>query len=231
MDSGRGSVGPWLRRPWAAARMVVDALRLPVLSARPAGTVEGRAVRTGLTRTRPTHTLIDSVVSVLPLPSTLEEYVDTPARRPVRRKVRVALRVPVTWRLVTDEQERRALVVLADARERVHPDEVYRHDVPHNEDLFGIDLWIAAYGPNEQPLMLVVVPIDGEWAVLRYFRTLVEGNDASVARYLLTEVLVGELIARGVRWLADTESPFVLPNGLRHFQKMVGYELFRLRLS
>lgn len=231
VDCGRGSFAPWLRRPRASLRVFLDVLQLPELTADLSGTTEAAMVRKGLTRARPTHTPIDSAIGVLALPATPEEYIQAPARRTVRRKARVANKVPVTWRLVEDGPTRRALVELADARERVHPDPTYRHEVPSNQDLFDVDLWIAAYGPAEQPLMLAVIPIDGPWATLRYFRTLTEGDEASAARYLMTEVLVGQLIERGVRWLADTESPFVLPNGLRHFQKMVGFELFRLRLA
>ncbi|MFD1720142.1 hypothetical protein [Amnibacterium endophyticum] len=229
VDSGRGSVRPWLRRPVTALRVVADARRLPVLDARLSTSREADLIRRGLTRTRRTFTAVDSLAGVLALPTTLEGYVQTPARRPVRRKVRVAHRVPVTWRPVSDEAERRALLELADARERIHPDEQYRHEVPDLGDLLDVRLWLVAEGP-EGALMLVVIPVDGEWATLRYFRTLVDGDAASVARYLMTEVLVGQLIERGVRHLADTESPFVLPNGLRHFQRMVGFELYRVRL-
>ena len=229
VDAGRGSLRPWVRRPFAAARVVLDAVRLPALDVPLSSSREAQLIRRGLTRTRRTGTPVDSLAGVLALPATLEEYVQAPARRPVRRKVRVANRAQVTWRPVEDEAERRALVALAEARERIHPDARYRHDVPDLRDLFDVRLWLTAECPDG-PLMLVVIPVDGEWATLRYFRTLVEGDAASAARYLMTEALVGQLIACGVRYLADTESPFVLPNGLRHFQKMVGFDLYRLRV-
>lgn len=230
VDTGRGGLQPWLRRPAAAVRVAAAAAALPPLTARLSSSREAALVRSGLTRSRRTRTPLDAVAGVLALPPSLEEYVRTPARRPVRRKVRVARRAGITWRPVEVDAERCELVALADARERGHPDVQYRRPEPDLSDLFDARLWLVAEDAEGMPLLLVVIPVDGEWATLRYFRTLTDGHDASVARYLMTEVVVGALIERGVRWLADTESPFVLPNGLRHFQKMVGYELYRLRL-
>jgi hypothetical protein len=77
--------------------------------------------------------------------------------------------------------------------------------------------------------MLSVTPNDGEWAQLRYFRTLGSGPEHSDSRYLMTQVLVAALSERGVRRLVDGVHPADLPNGLRHFQRMVGFRLARVR--
>ena len=77
--------------------------------------------------------------------------------------------------------------------------------------------------------MLAVIPCSGEWAVLRYFRTLAPGQASSDARYLMTEAVAETLGGLGVRHLVDSARPHWLPNGLRHFQRMVGFRLVRLR--
>ncbi len=54
--------------------------------------------------------------------------------------------------------------------------------------------------------MLSVTPIDGEFALLGHFRTIGSGDEQSDARYLMTDVLVEQLVDRGVRFLADGEA-------------------------
>jgi hypothetical protein len=63
-----------------------------------------------------------------------------------------------------------------------------------------------------------------------YFRTLGIGKEQSNARYLMTEVLVEHLVERGVRYLLDGGS-LALPNGIRHFQRMVGFRVCRIRVA
>jgi hypothetical protein len=81
-----------------------------------------------------------------------------------------------------------------------------------------------------KPLLLAVIPVDGELATLRYFRTLGGGDLYSLSRYFATHALVAELSKRGVRWLLDTEPPGAQKNGVRHFQRMVGFRYVRLRV-
>ncbi|MGY1732441.1 hypothetical protein ACI798_13060 [Geodermatophilus sp. SYSU D01045] len=151
------------------------------------------------------------------------------AKQTLRRRLRAAQRRGITCRPVDDPAERRALVLLADETERSHPDPRYRIDVPENEDLLQHDLWLAAYSPQGHPLLLSVTPVDGEWALLRYFRTLGHGPEHSDSRYLMCVVLVEALARRGVRYLVDTWHPGGIPEGLRQFQRSVGYRLMRVR--
>ena len=65
--------------------------------------------------------------------------------------------------------------------------------VPHIKRIDGRDLWLVGESPEGVPLLLVVVPVAGSTAVLRYFRTLGAGPAHSNARYLGTAVLVEEL--------------------------------------
>ena len=66
--------------------------------------------------------------------------------------------------------------------------------------------------------------------MLRYFRVLEDSETASSTRYLMTDVLVGELAARSVRYLATDMSPLRLPPGLREFQQRLGFRLARVRV-
>jgi hypothetical protein len=46
----------------------------------------------------------------------------------------------------------------------------------------------------------------------------------------MTDVLVEHLVDRGVRFLADGGS-LAIPNGIRHFQRMLGFHIVRIRVS
>lgn len=205
--------------------------RIPVIESAPTDSVEGRAVRTALTPPRVDRLLLRGTRAVLTLPERGEDYTEGSSRGTVRRKVRAAERAGITWRSVTDESEKRRLIALADAHERANEREQYRNTAPENGDLTDFALWLVAVAADGTPLVLAVIPVDSGWATLRYFRTLVAGDDSSVARYYLMPVLAAALAERGVRYLADTATPQWLPGGLRHFQRMVGFRLVRVRLT
>ena len=76
-----------------------------------------------------------------------------------------------------------------------------------------------------------MTPVDSEWALLHYFRTLTNGQEASSVRYLMTQVLVEHLVGLGARYLADPTSSLWLTNGLRHYQRILGFRLVRFRLA
>jgi hypothetical protein len=115
--------------------------------------------------------------------------------------------------------------------ERTHPDATYRTRDPGNDDLLDYQLWLVARAADGRPLLLSVTPVDGELAMLRYFRTLGWGEEQSQARYLMTEILVERLVSLGVRYLVDGSNLFWLPDGLRHFQKMMGFHIVRIRVA
>lgn len=166
-------------------------------------------------------TRLDQATSVLLLPATPGSYNLGSARATQRRKARTATKLGVTWRLITNPAERTSLLAYANA--------FHKKDLD-NADLFEVDLWIAAFVDNV-PVTLTVIPADGEWSTLRYFRSLADNEAASAARYLMTEVVAEELGRRGVRYLTDTVSPFRLSSGLRHFSRMVGFRTYRVRYA
>lgn len=220
-----------LRHPVRLLQAVRSVRHLTVIKANPSSTPGGRAVLATLSYPGPLGLPARLMgTAVLAVPADPEEHVTGSSAQTLRRKIRAAEKLGVTVRPVSDPDERRRLVKLADDAERSHPDPAYRVEEPHNQDLLEHALWLVAYDAGDQPLLLSVTPVDGQLATLRYFRTLGSGPAHSDSRYLMTHALVRELSARGVRWLIDTDPPGMQKNGLRHFQRMVGFRYARFTL-
>ena len=185
----------------------------------------GALDRRALGRRTPVH----EVTNVLELPSEPGTFSLGRPRATLRRKVRAAQKLGVTWRRVEDH-ERRHLVELAEAFERANPRTLYRNEEPDTGDLLIFDHWLLAE-VGDRPVLLSITAVDGEWSVLRYFRTLEDSDEASTARYMMTEALAETLAERGVTKLCDQVSPFRLPSGLLHFARMVGFRLMRVRVE
>lgn len=224
-----------VRHPRASADALAAMYRLPLIRANLSDSVEGAVVRRGLFRTsrqwRWGRTLIHQATSVLALPRPASDYAEGSTKQTLRRKVRAAQKLGVHWKEITDTEHRRQLLELANDHERTHAMEMYRDENPHNDDLLDCSLWLTAYSRDDRPILLCVIPIDGEWSVLRYFRALGVGDEQTNARYLMTQVLVEHLVARDVRWLADSSSPVGLANGLRHYQRMLGFRIVRVKMK
>jgi hypothetical protein len=171
------------------------------------------------------------IMSALRLPREPGQYSLGAAKQTLRRKIRKAERLGIYWAEVQDAQERLELLKLADDRERTHPDAKYRNSNPDNADLLSYELWLAAYSAEGRPLLLSVTPVDGDFAYLRHFRTLGDGEEESNARYLMTDVLAEHLVRRRARYLLDCAFPAWQHEGLRHFQRMIGYETVRIRVA
>jgi hypothetical protein len=231
VDAGR-AVAPFilrnLRRSWAAFRAV---RRLPVVEARPSDTPGGRAVRQVLAA-RASYGVPGRLLgtAVLEVPEDPDDYLVGRRAQTLRRKVRAAERRGLEVRRIGDDVERRRLVEVANHAEQHHVDPSYRVPRPRNDDLIDHDVWITVDDPEGEPLLLAVAPRDREFATLRYFRTLGASDAHSDARYLATSALVSELARQGVRYLLDTASPAEQTNGLRHFQRMVGFRYARVKL-
>lgn len=229
---------PWrgprylLRHPVRLWRAFRASLRLPVVEACPSNQPGGRAIRATLDLRGPLGAPARVLgTAVLRVPDDPQDHVTGSSAQTLRRKIRAAERAGVTSRAVTDPDERRRLIEVANHAERHHPDWAYRVTEPGNDDLLDHDLWLVAVDREGVPLLLSVTPVDGELATLRYFRTLGHGAAHSDSRYLMTHALVEELARLGVRWLIDTEPPGAQNNGLRHFQRMVGFRYARVRLE
>lgn len=227
VDSG-SSVPVFLaRHPRLALQIVRDIRELPRLEAVLTAGAEAAAVEEQLMRNRTSRRFLSGVSAVLHVPAVPGTYLEGHERATVRRKIRGAAKKGVTVRPVPEPQ-RAALLALADRHEQQNERAEYRVAAPQNADLLDYDLWVAAYDGEDRPIALSVIPVAGEWATLRYFRTLVPGDASSDARYLMSQAVAEALCERGVRYLVDTARPHWLPNGLRHFQRMVGFRLVRV---
>ena len=230
-EGGRHALRYALHHPSATLGAVGAVLRLPVAPAALGDGPAGEILRsTLLARHLGGLRVASTGVAVLDVPADGGDYVLGAARQTLRRKVRAAQKKGVAFRFVEDPTERAALLERANAAEQAHADTQYRVDTPDNSDLLLHDLWLVATDADGEAIMLSVTPVDGEWALLRYFRTLGASPAHSDARYLLMPALVAALAERGVRHLVDSTPPPQLSNGLRHFQRMVGYRYARVRV-
>ncbi|MBV8994901.1 MAG: hypothetical protein JO287_14680 [Pseudonocardiales bacterium] len=174
--------------------------------------------------------LIGFATAALKLPAEPGQYSLGASKQTLRRKVRRARQLGVRWAEVSDPQERQELLKLAEEYERNHPDATYRNLNPDISDLLRYQLWLAAYSAENRPLLLSVTPVDGELAALAYFRTIGAGEEQSNARYLMTEILVEHLVGCGVHYLLDGGG-LAIPNGSRHFQRMLGFRIVRIYIT
>jgi hypothetical protein len=217
------------RETWQAVRTV---RALPVLRARPSASPGGQAVRRVLA-TRALYGVPARLLgtAILAVPADPDDYLLGRQAQTLRRKIRAAEKSGLKVRTIDDPTERRELVEVANDAERTHADPSYRVPAPSNDDLLDHDVWLTVDDPDGRPLLLAVAPNDGEFATLRYFRTLGSSDAHSDARYLASSALVTELARRGVRHLLDTATPAEQTNGLRHFQRMVGFRYARVKLG
>ncbi len=231
VDAGRGGA-PFIVRNWSRSWAAFRAVRrLPVVEACPSDTAGGRAVRRILA-TRASYGVPGRLLgtAILEVPEEGDHFVLGRRAQTLRRKIRAAERQGLEVRRIDEDSERRALVGIANHAEQTHADPSYRVPAPRNDDLLDHDVWLTVDDPEGRPLLLAVAPRDGEFATLRYFRTLGASDAHSDARYLATSALVVELARHRVRYLLDTASPAEQTNGLRHFQRMVGFRYARVKL-
>jgi hypothetical protein len=220
-----------LRRPGRALAATKAIVRLQRLTVTASEAPQGQAIRAGLLPRSSFFRTWAPVVAVLPLPDRPDSFGLGRPNQTLRRKVRSAQRLGIRCATITDPDERLALLAATAAAERIHPIERYRNEEPDNSELLGYPFWVAAYSADDRPLLLAVTPIDGEWAMLRYFRSIGSGDEQSDARYFALDALARLLIERGVRYLFDKESLTRLPAGLRHYQVVTGFRVCRVRLG
>lgn len=238
VDRGKPGYIYVVRHPFKSLGALIALSRLPCLHVAPSSVgAEGAAIRALLS---PRATALLSPRSMLTramgfataavrLPFEPGQYSLGASKQTLRRKARRARMLGVRWAEVTDLQERLDLLKFAEECERTHPSVTCRNPDPYIRSLLSYRLWLAAYSAEGSPLLLSVTPVEGELAALAYFRTLGSGKEQSNARYLMTEVLVEHLVERGVRYLLDGGS-LAIPNGIRHFQRMVGFRIYRIRI-
>ena len=215
-------------RPLESVRAVIDLIGLPVITAETSThTVEGALIDRALAQRHTMRRFLPHA-AVLSLPSDPARYTDGGSKRTLRQMVRKAQRHGMTWREIDDPAERLALIREADEWERTSPDLQYRNETACNEECVGYRRWLGVYSQDGRLLLLSVILVEGEWALLRYFRTIGRGAEQSLARHYLMPVIVERLVRDGVRHLFDETSPAKLPNGLRLYQRLVGFRVTRI---
>lgn len=236
VDSPHQRVGFVLRHPWRLLLAVLAVLRLPRVAVHVPGRRRGRSGHPDVvsvvdTLDAPGFARIPARatgMAALEVPPDGASYSEGSRRQTLRRKCRAAERRGMTCRRVDDRAERERLVALTHAAEQQHPDDDYRRETPDNTDLLDHDLWLVVEDADGEPVLVAVAPLAGDVAVLRYFRTLTWGPGPSDARYLATRCLVESVAERGARWLVDPQHPGEQRNGVREFQRMVGFRYVRL---
>ncbi len=214
------------RHPLKSVNAAIAVRRLQLLRCSPsANGVEGEVMRSAMRwMSTPFAT-----TAVLMLPECPDDFGTGASNQTLRRKVRLAERLGVKWTLVDDPAERRALLSASLDFERTHPIERYRIVDAEHPELLDVRLWSAAYADDGRPVLLSVTAVDGEWALNYYYRSIGTGDEQSHARYLALYELGRHLAGTGVRYLFDTTMVTRTTEGLRHFQKMAGFRVVRLR--
>lgn len=221
-DAGSGRLRFALRHPAATANGLREIRRLPRLRYEPGTGPGAHALLATLRRRRLTrHDFALFGAAVLAVPPDPATLLVGRRQQTMRRMLRKAEQAGLCCRAV-QPHERAALLKRANAMERQHRLDSYRVDEPDNDDLLEHPLWRVCE-LHGRPVLLSVTPVDGTWSCLRYFRTLGASEHHTLARWLSTYDLVEQLSARGVRHLLDTEAPAVQTNGVRHFQRMLGF--------
>jgi hypothetical protein len=238
VDGGKPGYIYVVRHPFKSLSVLIALFQLPCLHVAPRSAgAEGAAIRallspraTALLSPRSMLTRATGfATAALQLPLEPGQYSLGASKQTLRRKVRRARMLGVRWAEVSDPQERLDLLKHAEESERTHPDPRYRNPDPDIRSLLSYRLWLAAYSAEGTPVLLSVTPVDGELAALGYFRTVGSGKEQSNARYLMTEVLIEHLVEREVRYLLDGGG-LAIPNGIRHFQRMLGFRIYRTRM-
>jgi hypothetical protein len=232
VDRGKPGLVYVVRHPGKTLGALIALRRLSCLRVTPSlVSADGIAIRAGLSSRPALARIAGFATAVLRLPDEPGQYSLGASKQTLRRKARIARRLGVHWAEVNDPQDRQDILKLAEEYEQAHPDVTYRNQNPDNSDILGSGLWLAAYSAEGHPLLLSVTPVDGEFSFLHYFRTIGFGEEQSNARYLMTEVLVEHLVSRGVRYLIDGAFTPLLPPGIRHFQRMLGFRIVRIRIG
>ncbi|WP_018332931.1 hypothetical protein [Actinomycetospora chiangmaiensis] len=156
-------------------------------------------------------------VSVLTLPDSLEDYLRGRSKQALRTNSRRAREAGVTCRRMGRVEAEVRITALLRARDEEELLPGVRADL-----LDGVvQAWVAR-DADDATEVIALTSVDGAFARLDLMLSAPD-REAGPARYLLSSHLVGELIQRGVRHLA-VDTALWLDAGLRHFQRLLGFE-------
>ena len=148
--------------------------RLPVLDARPSDSPGGRAVRRVLA-TRASYGVPGRLLgtAVLEVPPDADDYLRGRRAQTLRRKIRSAERRGLKVRRIDDDRPSGARWSASPtAPSRPTPTRRTASRRRATTTCCDHDVWLTVETRTGTPLLLSVTPHDGEFATLRYFRTL-----------------------------------------------------------
>jgi hypothetical protein len=215
-DAGRSTnLRARARGAWAMLRVLTGLPRIAVsLTDDPSGRVIDGYLRKRRRGVR-SHRFARSVLT---LPTTSEEYLAGRSRRAVRTNRSHAVSLGITCAGLYDNASAKdAVQSLTVTAGLINPVVL----VPRTSDN-----WLIALDESGEVVGGMLVTIDREWAMF----TILVGSSLAV-RYALHTDLVLKLIEMGVQHLfATTQSALLLPPGLQHMQRVLGYRVVHLRL-
>jgi hypothetical protein len=156
-------------------------------------------------------------VSVLALPDSPEDYLRGRSKQALRTNSRRAREAGVTCRRMGRVEAEVRIAALLRARDEEELLPGVRTDLVDGV----VQAWVAR-DADDATEVIALTSVDGTFARLDLMLSAPD-REAGPARYLLSAHLVGELIERGVRHLA-VDTALWLDAGLRHFQRLLGFE-------
>lgn len=215
------------RRPREVVRLLRLLRGLPQIEIRLTESVSGRSLRAHFGSRRLGVPLRRVGQAVLVMPPDLAAYLRGRSRQALRTNLTKARSAGFTCSEVVDDEERRQIanVIYAQRPDDPHNDWSQEPRLQHRGDR-----WFVCWDSSPTPAALAVVAVDAEFAYLRLLLSADGPNLASSARYLLHTHVVEALIAERVGKLAVGNSLRITP-GLQHFQRLLGYQVYNLRLT
>ena len=216
---------------WLLSLITLRLLSAPRVKLHPAEGPEGALIRKSLVRRSfGLRTPVHEAASILCVNGSADPLASSTFAT-LRRMDRKAREMGIVCREIVEPDEREQLLGRAIQFGMQHPDPRHRRPNPKTTGLTSAGLWLGAFSASNAPLVLSVTPVSGDVGMLRYFRTVSSGPEATLARYALTAELIRALRARKVRYLLDSRHPLALSSSLRHFATMVGFRIVRASLE
>ena len=215
------------RHPGEALRLLHLLRRLPTIEVQLTDSVSGRSLREHLTSRRYGVSLAHLAQAVLVLPSDTAIYLRGRSRQALRTNLTKARSAGFTCQEVVGGEQQKGIAngIYARRPDDPHDDWSQEPRLQHRGDR-----WFVCWESSMAPAALAVVAVDAEFAYLRLLLAADGPHLASPARYLLHTHVVETLVGQSVGHLGVGNS-LRIPPGLQHFQRLLGYGVYNLRLA
>lgn len=180
---------------------------------------EGRALHYALSSRSSRHRLGRPCLSFVDLSDGFPAYWAEPARQQIRTRWSQAQRIGMTFRAVTDPEERRRMA-LDLIEERTSASQGTRV-----EDWFlarHLDRTFIGLDSSGRCVALASVAVAGQSAYMTSAIATLDRQVSSTARYALHTYVVRTLAEQGVHQLW-ADGPLLMSSGLQRYQRLLGY--------